>query len=213
MEVDYRVPFIENWVFFGIMAQIVLIGVVHFRFHGQWSGAFIRRGYSSVLVDKPYDRTSIWLLLLNCCTGAVILMTSLFNGYFFLINSLSNSCIAAFSILLLWHVDYISFWVFSKKSFLEPLLSGNILLYTFGILLLGFNFLHFFKLAKLSLGFITVALFICFFIVRTLLLARRLNTLGFSWYYFILYFCTVYVVPSVLLSKHYSPHWLELLTP
>ncbi|MFM7663583.1 MAG: hypothetical protein ACKO68_03540, partial [Bacteroidota bacterium] len=51
------------------------------------------------------------------------------------------------------------------------------------------------------------------FCIRLRFLVVGTKNTDFSWYYFILYLCTVYVIPSVLLSKYYESHWLELLTP
>ena len=213
MEVDHRVPFLENWVIIGLITQVLLIGVVHFRIFGQWSVALKKRGNSSVLIDKPFDRTSIWLLILNAFLGGVVLLTSLLSSYYYFKSSLGNAIIVAFSFLLLWHLDYLTFWIFSKKSFLEPLLVGNIQLYILGIFVFGVNVVHFFKLTNGNMGLILVVSFLFFFLLRTFFLALRLNSLGFSWYYFILYFCTVYVIPSVLISKYYESQWLEFLTP
>lgn len=213
METLYRVPFIENWAIIGMMIQIFLLGLVNYRMYGQWASNFLKTGNNSVLMNKPYDRTSIWLLLCNAYAGGVILVTSQLIGTYFLSTSLVLSCIGLLVFFLIWHMDYFSFWIFSKNNLIEQLLSGNVLLYVFGISLFLFNVVHFFKIVSFNVTVGVIGLFLCLFITRTLNLARRLNALGFSWYYFILYFCTVYVVPSVLLSKHYSPHWLELLTP
>jgi hypothetical protein len=35
---------------------------------------------------------------------------------------------------------------------------------------------------------------------------------GFSWYYIILYLCTVYLLPIALIKKLFGAFWLELLT-
>jgi hypothetical protein len=60
--------------------------------------------------------------------------------------------------------------------------------------------------------------FIFFSLLGLALVLRFVNAFllaaasGFSWYYIILYLCTVYLLPIVLIKKLFGAFWLELLT-
>jgi hypothetical protein len=90
--------------------------------------------------------------------------------------------------------------------------AGNVSWFLFGISLAISNALLVFN-ANSDFG-----VFIFFSLLALALVLRFVNAFllaaasGFSWYYIILYLCTVYLLPIVLIKKLFGAFWLELLT-
>lgn len=214
MKVEIRNNLFDNWALLWLALQITIIGIVHFKNSSKWREFFFL--FSLVKSSKDKDSIiaqTISLLNLNTILGIGFFLLIILKQNAIGIHEVIYNLKIISLIYVVWHADYFLFWVISGKFQKSQIWQGNIYLSFFGIFLIIFNGIEIFHLSFPNLFILTSVLFLLLFFFRFLAFVRNLMSSGFSWYYFILYFCTVYVVPSVLLSKHYRPHWLELLTP
>ncbi|MFM7723687.1 MAG: DUF4271 domain-containing protein [Bacteroidota bacterium] len=209
-----RLPLIDTWFFAGILVQIVLVGAVHYRISGSWASVFFNSGRTTTLRPRQsFDPVSVFCLLLNVGVSLTFFLTNFLTGVFYVKSAFIVASALAAIFFLVWHFDYVVLWFFAQSNPLKLMHDGNILLCFLGLLLLGFNFIQLFTgpISWLMYGVLTLLLLMFFLRIWVLVFVPR--SMGFTWYYFILYLCTVYVIPSVLLSKYYESQWLELLTP
>lgn len=214
MLVIERIPFIENWFFFGFLVQVTLLGIVHYRIEGAWTTVFLNSGRPSVLRPRQsFDATSMFILLLNTFVSVSFFLAKFLMGDFYIKSAFTVAALIAAAILVVWHFDYFFLWFFTQKASFKAIYEGNVWLCLLGMMVVGLNFIQFFFSASRFIFVVLIALSLFVFVLRLWALATVTKNIGLLWYYFILYFYTVYVIPSVLISKYYDSQWLELLTP
>lgn len=214
MVLNDRIAFLENWYFLVWLLQVFLLGLVHYRIGGSWAALLLSSGRNAGFRSgQAFDKVSILSLFINLGLGIALFLTNYLVATFYLKTAFWIALCISIVVLLLWHLDYFFLWFFLHKVTLKTLQDGNVGLYFFSVLTVGINFLQIFLDPSITVLWILVGLFIVIFCVRFWTIGFGFLKTGFLWYYFILYFCTVYVVPSALLSKYYNPQWLELLTP
>jgi hypothetical protein len=104
-------------------------------------------------------------------------------------------------------------WFFIQQSPSKSVYEGNVWLCLLGIIVVVFNFSQFFIAPSSAVLWSLLLLVFVVFCIRSRVLVVGTKNTGFLWYYFILYLCTAYVIPSILISKYYDAHWLDFLTP
>ena len=209
-----RFPLIENWFFLGFLLQVLMLGIVHYRIEGSWVTVFLNSGRPSTLrARQSLDKASVRVLLLNVAVSTVFFVAKFLVLDFYLNTSFVIAILIAVLSFLIWHFDYLFLWFFIQQSPSKSVYEGNVWLCLLGIIVVVFNFLQFFIAPSSAvLWSLLLVVFVVFCIRLRVLVVGTKNT-GFLWYYFILYLCTAYVIPSILISKYYDAHWLDFLTP
>jgi len=209
-----RSPYIETWFFAGIMLQILLLGLVNFRISGPWLSALFQvRASTQANIRPPMGIFRGLLLFCNALIGLTLFFSYYFQADFFLKSALVLALSLSILLAIIWHLDYLVFWILVGKFPIIELQQGNVAWVTLGIGLLAMNSVGLFMNPSLFLWWATLGFSLVLLLVRIIWMGFAMQKHGFSWYYFILYFCSVYVIPSVLISKYYESQWLEFLTP
>ena len=191
-----------------------MLGIVHYRIEGSWVTVFLNSGRPSTLrARQSLDKASVRVLLLNVAVSTVFFVAKFLVLDFYLNTSFVIAILIAVLSFLIWHFDYLFLWFFIQQSPSKSVYEGNVWLCLLGIIVVVFNFLQFFIAPSSAvLWSLLLVVFVVFCIRLRVLVVGTKNT-GFLWYYFILYLCTAYVIPSILISKYYDAHWLDFLTP
>jgi hypothetical protein len=191
-----------------------MLGIVHYRIEGSWVTVFLNSGRPSTLrARQSLDKASVRVLLLNVAVSTVFFVAKFLVLDFYLNTSFVIAILIAVLSFLIWHFDYLFLWFFIQQSPSKSVYEGNVWLCLLGIIVVVFNFLQFFiEPSSAVLWSLLLVVFVVFCIRLRVLVVGTKNT-GFLWYYFILYLCTAYVIPSILISKYYDAHWLDFLTP
>lgn len=209
-----RFPFIDNWFFLGFLLQVLFLGMVHYRIEGSWFTVFTNSVKPAILrARQSLDNLSMALLLFNAAMSLAFLIAKFLIVDFYLLTSMVSALLIALLFLCFWHLDYLFLWFFLQQSPSKSVYEGNVWLGLLGIFFVAFNFIQFFLAPDSTVLLCLLALMFAVFCLRLRALVFGAKITGFLWYYFILYLCTVYVVPSILISKYYNAHWLDFLTP
>ena len=215
MELTLRNPLIENWAIFLVFSQAFLLGVAYYRSYGGLFYAILDSGRKITLGSRvQIDLFSKTILYLNTFIGVLVFISWYLVDAYYVNTSLFIGFIGALFFLIFWHLDYLIFWSMNEKSKIaqQYISIGNVSWFLFGISLAISNALLVFN-ANSDWGaiifFSLLGLALVLRVVNAFLLAAAS---GFSWYYIILYLCTVYLLPIVLIKKLFGAFWLELLT-
>lgn len=215
MELTLRNPLIENWAIFLVFTQAFLLGVAYYRSYGGLFYAILDSGRKITLGSRvQLDLFSKIILYLNTFIGVLVFISWYLVDAYYVNTSLFIGFIGALFFLIFWHLDYLIFWSMNEKSKIaqQYISIGNVSWFLFGISLAISNALLVFN-ANSDWGaiifFSLLGLALVLRVVNAFLLAAAS---GFSWYYIILYLCTVYLLPIVLIKKLFGAFWLELLT-
>ena len=215
MELTLRNPLIENWAIILVFTQAFLLGVAYYRSYGGLFYAILDSGRKITLGSRvQLDVMSKSILYLNTFVGVLVFISWYLVDTYYVNTSLFIGFIGALFFLMFWHLDYLIFWSMNEKSKItqQYISTGNVSWFLFGISLTISNALLVFN-AHSDWG-----AFIFFSLMGLALVLRFVNAFllatasGFSWYYIILYLCTVYLLPIVLIKKLFGAFWLELLT-
>jgi hypothetical protein len=215
MELTLRNPLIENWAIFLVFTQAFLLGVAYYRSYGGLFYAILDSGRKITLGSRvQLDALSKTILYLNTFIGVLVFISWYLVDAYYVNTSLFIGFIGALFFLVFWHLDYLIFWSMNDKSKItqQYISAGNVSWFLFGISLTISNAILVFN-AHSHWG-----AFIFFSLLGLALVLRFVNSFllaaasGFSWYYIILYLCTVYLLPIVLIKKLFGAFWLELLT-
>jgi hypothetical protein len=215
MELTLRNPLIENWAIFLVFTQAFLLGVAYYRSYGGLFYAILDSGRKITLGSRvQLDLMAKTILYVNTFIGVLIFISWYLVDAYYVNTSLFIGFIGALFFLIFWHLDYLIFWSMNEKSKIaqQYISIGNVSWFLFGISLAISNALLVFN-ANSDWGaiifFSLLGLALVLRVVNAFLLAAAS---GFSWYYIILYLCTVYLLPIVLIKKLFGAFWLELLT-
>lgn len=215
MELTLRTPLIENWAIFLVFTQAFLLGVAYYRSYGGLFYAILDSGRKITLGSRvQLDLMAKTILYVNTFIGILIFISWYLVDTYYVNTALFIGFIGAVFFLIFWHLDYLLFWSMSEKSKItqQYINTGNVSWFLFGISLAVSNALLVFN-ANTGWG-----AFVFFSLLGLALALRFVNAFllatasGFSWYYIILYLCTVYLLPMVLIKKLFGAFWLELLT-
>lgn len=215
MELTLRVPSIENWAIFLVFTQAFLLGLAYYRSYGGLLEAIIDSGRKITLGSRiQLDLITKSLLYLNTFIGVLIFISWYLVGSYFVNTALFFGFVGSLLFLGFWHLDYFLFWSMNAKTKLiqQYISTGNVSWFLFGISLTISNALLVFNTQS------DWGLIIFFILLSLALMLRFINAFmfavaaGFSWYYIILYLCTVYLLPMALIKKLFGAFWLELLT-
>jgi hypothetical protein len=191
-----------------------MLGIVHYRIEGSWVTVFLNSGRPSTLrARQSLDKASVRVLLLNVAVSTVFFVAKFLVLDFYLNTSFVIAILIAVLSFLIWHFDYLFLWFFIQQSPSKSVYEGNVWLCLLGIIVVVFNFLQFFIAPSSAVLWSLLLLVFVVFCIRLRVLVVGTKNTGFLWYYFILYLCTAYVIPSILISKYYDAHWLDFLTP
>ena len=215
MELTLRNPLIENWAIFLVFTQAFLLGVAYYRSYGGLFYAILDSGRKITLGSRvQLDLMAKTILYVNTFIGVLIFISWYLVDAYYVNTSLFIGFIGALFFLIFWHLDYLIFWSMNEKSKIaqQYISICNVSWFLFGISLAISNALLVFN-ANSDWGaiifFSLLGLALVLRVVNAFLLAAAS---GFSWYYIILYLCTVYLLPIVLIKKLFGAFWLELLT-
>jgi hypothetical protein len=214
MILNERFPLIENWFFLGFLLQVFLLGIVNYRMEGSWVTVFLNSGRPTTLrARQSLDKASVAILLLNAVVSTIFLVAKFLVADFYLNTSLVIALLVTVLSFVIWYLDYLFFWFFLQQYPSKSIYEGNVWLCFLGIVFVIINFLQFFTApTSVTLWLLLMLVFVVFCIrLRGLVIGAKISV--FLWYYFILYLLTVYVVPSILISKYYKAHWFDFLTP
>ena len=215
MEFVNKAPFVENWVLLFLMIQFLIVGAANLRTEGRflYSLAYLGKNVS-FRARNELDRISSVLLHINTLIGFALFGSLMLCKNFYLNTALFSAMVFSILIYLVWHLDYLFLKLFISSLDVKSLQrKGNVAWIVLGVFTLGLNLLLIFHNTILLVSWALGALSFMALCYRIIRLLPELNGRQISWVYFILYLCTVYVIPSVLLSKYYESQWLELLTP
>lgn len=215
MELALRNPLVENWAIFLVFTQAFLLGVAYYRSYGGLFYAILDSGRKITLGSRiQLDLMAKTILYINTFIGVLVFISWYSVDAYYVNTALFIGFIGAVFFLIFWHLDYFIFWSIGESSRItqQYISSGNVSWFLFGISLTVSNALLVFN-ANSYLGAV-----IFFSLLGLALILRVINAFllaaasGFSWYYIILYLCTVYLLPIVLIKKLFGAFWLELLT-
>ena len=214
MELTLRNPYIENWAIFLVFCQAVLIGIAYYRSYGGLFEAIIDTGRKTTLGSRiQLDELSRSLLQINNFIGVMLFLCWYLVDAFFINTALLYAAAGAAVFFVIWHVDYLLFWSISanRKNSEQYIGLGNVPWFLFGISLAVTNAILVFNKHYEWGG-------VAFFSLLTLVLLIRVVSgilyavgIGFPWYYIILYLCSVYLLPIVLIQKLFRAFWSEIL--
>lgn len=221
MELHLKSLFVDHWKVLFFLAQWILLVTVSFRNDGSLLKSVLNSAASKLAVkvkreaSQKLDGLSHLVLHVFCVANVTFLFSLGFANTYYLYTSFLMAFVVTLSLLTLWFLDYLLLLVstanvtFSASS----LRFGNVLWYLFGFFVFGINFiLTFNKGGFIPFELVCLGIFVLFLLVKVLKGFLSALTNGFPWYYLILYFCTVYVVPMMFVKKWIGSNWLELLT-
>lgn len=215
MELTLRTPYIENWAIFLVFCQAILIGITYYRSYGGLFEAILDTGRKTTLGSRiQLDGLSRSLLQINNFIGVILFLSWYFVDAYFINTALLFAAAGAAVFFLFWHLDYLLFWSISAntKNSQQYMSLGNVPWFLFGIALAVTNAILVFNKHYEWGG-------VAFFSLLTIVLLIRVISgilfavgIGFPWYYIILYLCSVYLLPIVLIQKFFGVFWPEILT-
>ncbi len=215
MELEIRSPYVDNWAIFLIFAQCVLIGLAYYRSYGSLFEAILEGGKKITLGSRiQLDGLSQLLLHINVFLGLVLFVGWHLVDAYYLNSALLYGAIIALGGFILWNIEYFIFWSLTPKSKWVTMYvnRGNVFWFFFGIALCITNAMMVFN-QWLSFGSVVfLSLFLLALILRILYAALLALTEGIRWYYIILYLCTVFLLPLLIIKRIFGAYWLELLT-
>lgn len=215
MELTLRTPVIEFWAISLVFIQAALLAITYYRSRGALLSAIFDSGKSITLGSRiQLDAWSKVLLYTNTLVGVLVFVGWHLVDAYFVNTALFFGLVAAFLFLMVWHLDYLIFWSVNSdiKSTQQYIGTGNVWWFLFGISLTLSNAYMVFNTEKNWGAFIFIGILILAILMRMLNGFLFAVSKGFPWYYIILYLCTVYLLPIVLIKKLFGAFWLELLT-
>lgn len=215
MELTLRTPVIEFWAISLVFIQAALLAITYYRSRGALLSAIFDSGKSITLGSRiQLDAWSKVLLYTNTLVGVLVFVGWHLVDAYFVNTALFLGLVAAFLFLMVWHLDYLIFWSVNSdiKSTQQYIGTGNVWWFLFGISLTLSNAYMVFNTEKNWGAFIFIGILILAILMRMLNGFLFAVSKGFPWYYIILYLCTVYLLPIVLIKKLFGAFWLELLT-
>lgn len=215
MELTFRTPVIEIWAISLVFIQVALLAITYYRNKGGLLTAIFDSGKNVTLGSRiQLDLISKVFLYTNTLVGVLVFIGWYLVDSYFVNTALFFGFIASLLFLMIWHLDYLVFWSVNSdtKIILQYIEAGNVWWFVFGIATSLSNAIMVFNTQKgwgliMFVGFLLLALL--FRLMNGFLFAV---SKGFSWYYIILYLCTVNLLPIVLIKKLLSIYWFELLT-
>lgn len=215
MELILRNPTIENWAIFLVFTQAFMLGLAYYRSYGSLLFAILDSGRKITLGSRiQLDVTSKSLLYVNTFIGVLLYVSWYLADVYYINTALFIGFIAAILFLVFWHLDYLIFWSINEKSknTQQYMSVGNVSWYLFGIASTLFNAFVVFNAHASWGGFVFLILLGLALVLRVVNAFLMASASGFSWYYIILYLCTVFLLPIALIKKFFGAFWLELLT-
>jgi hypothetical protein len=215
MELILRTPVIEIWAISLVFIQAALLAITYYRSRGALLSAIFDSGKNITLGSRiQLDALSKVFLYTNTLGGVLVFVGWYLVDAYFVNTALFFGIIAAILFLLLWHLDYLMFWSVNGdvKIAQQYIGVGNVWWFLFGIALALSNAYMVFNTQKNWGAFIFIGILVLALLMRLLNGFLFAVSKGFSWYYIILYLCTVYLLPVVLIKKLFGAFWLELLT-
>jgi hypothetical protein len=215
MELTLRTPVIEIWAISLVFIQAALLAITYYRSRGELLSAIFDSGKNITLGSRiQLDALSKVFLYTNTMVGVLVFVGWYLVDAYFVNTALFFGIIAAILFLLVWHLDYLMFWSVNgdAKVTQQYIGAGNVWWFLFGIALALSNANMVFNTQKNWGAFIFIGILVLAMLMRLLNGFLFAVSKGFSWYYIILYLCTVYLLPIVLIKKLFGAFWLELLT-
>jgi hypothetical protein len=215
MELTLRTPVIEIWAISLVFIQAALLAITYYRSRGELLSAIFDSGKNITLGSRiQLDGLSKVFLYTNTMVGVLVFVGWYLVDAYFVNTALFFGIIAAILFLLVWHLDYLMFWSVNgdAKVTQQYIGVGNVWWFLFGIALALSNANMVFNTQKNWGAFIFIGILVLAMLMRLLNGFLFAVSKGFSWYYIILYLCTVYLLPIVLIKKLFGAFWLELLT-
>jgi hypothetical protein len=221
MEVHIKSIFVDQWKVVFFLAQCILLAALSIRTKGALIKAALHSEASAFGVkmnrdaNQKFNGLSHILMHFFCIANLIFLFSEGLSKTYYLYTASLIAMVLAVSLMVLWFLDGLLLLIasanlnFSAASFRF----GNVLWYLFGFFVFACN-----AMLTFSKGSFTLFGLICLFIFGLFVLVKVLKGVwsalrnGFPWYYLILYFCTVYVVPILFLNEWIGANWLELLT-
>ncbi len=215
MELTFRTPVIEIWAISLVFIQVALLAITYYRNKGGLLTAIFDSGRNITLGSRiQLDLISKVFLYTNTLVGVLVFVGWYLVDSYFVNTALFFGFIASLLFLMIWHLDYFVFWSVNSdtKTILQYIEAGNVWWFVFGIAITLSNAIMVFNSQKawgliMFVGILLLALL--FRLMNGFLFAV---SKGFSWYYIILYLCTVNLLPIVLIKKLLSVYWFDLLT-
>jgi hypothetical protein len=215
MELTLRTPVIEIWAISLVFIQAALLAITYYRSRGALLSAIFDSGKNITLGSRiQLDALSKVFLYTNTLVGVLVFVGWYLVDAYFVNTALFFGLVAAFLFLTVWHLDYLIFWSVNSdvKTTQQYIGAGNVWWFLFGIALTLSNAYMVFNTQKNWGAFIFIGILILAMLMRLLNGFLFAVSKGFPWYYIILYLCTVYLLPIVLIKKLFGAFWLELLT-
>lgn len=215
MELTLRTPVIEIWAISLVFIQAALLAITYYRSRGALLSAIFDSGKNITLGSRiQLDALSKVFLYTNTLVGVLVFVGWYLVDAYFVNTALFFGLVAAFLFLMVWHLDYLIFWSVNSdvKTTQQYIGAGNVWWFLFGIALTLSNAYMVFNTQKNWGAFIFIGILILAMLMRLLNGFLFAVSKGFPWYYIILYLCSVYLLPIVLIKKLFGAFWLELLT-
>lgn len=213
MEPLLRAPYLEQWAVFFVFLQASLLGVAYYRSEGSLFSAIIDSGRKTVIGSRiQLDALSNTLLYGMSAFGLILWSAWQISAYYYVFTAIWMSLFFAILLAVCWHLDYFLFWSMESRSKLISQYAHTTRMYWFvlGISLLFIDAYMVFN-RDTAVGAWVFLFSLCFcYLLRTINSITFALASGFSWYYIILYLCTVNILPVVIINKLFVMYWPTL---
>lgn len=212
MHLELRHIQIQPGPVFALIIQFSLLAWVRFRQQSVFQSLFLEVWLPQVQLERrlsehqELDFFSRMALFLNLSIGLFLMF------YLGLSSKLFIALVLTVVFLLVYYLEYLfMFFLTPKRELLQSWLVGNKLLMAFGLLVLLLNTIFTFnEFDKTYIWYVTCGGLSLVLIYRALVTLKGALGQGFLWYYIILYFCTVYLVPGALMAHYMKSFWTTL---